>query len=493
MKKVRMISLLLALLTASSLMSCGSKGTTPESTDAGTTQTDVETTSEYTYPDEDFGGYEFTFYSPDEQFGCNVRMDFEEQTGEQLDDAVYARNRRIEDRFNCKIREFQADASTWKTGQENMCKTISQMVMSGDSDYDAAYLPVYFHPAVAIEGYLTDLKAIPELDFEKPWWDTVLNEEMEIDGKLYTASSALNFMSFDLSWVLLFNENMMEQQGITAPYDTVRDGKWTLDSFNTMLSGVASLNGDDSFKWNPDGNSVYGIANHTDSPAAFLFSAGNRLMTHDGDGFRFTANNDRMFSAIDKMITILDEKSGKAYSESSSGADLSKRDGYFFAFNYDRSLFISCELKTALQLRIMESNFGLVPMPKYDENQENYITYVNPISCFLTIPTTNPDMRRTGIIIDALTYDSYKNCIPVYYDVTVSQKGLRNEDSVEMLQIIRNSRSTQVMNIYGVTTDLNNSLNQIMIKGQTTAASKIASSEKKVESNLEKVLSAFGK
>ena len=493
MKKIRMISLLLALLTASSLMSCGSEGKAPESTDAGTTKTDEETTSEYTYPDENFDGYEFKFYSPDTQFGCYVRMDFEEQSGEQLDDAVYARNRRIEDRFNCKIREVQADASTWKTGQEDMCKTISQMVMSGDSDYDAAYLPVYFHPAVAIEGYLADLRTIPELDFEKPWWDNALNDEMEIAGKLYTASSALNFMSFDLSWVLLFNENMMEQQGITAPYDTVRDGKWTLDNFNTMLSGVASMNGDDSFKWNADGNAVYGIANHVTSPSPFLFSAGNRLMTHDGDGFRFTANTDRMFSTIDKLITLLDEKSGKAYSESTSGADFSKRDGYLFAFNYDRALFISCELKSALELRSMESNFGLVPMPKYDENQEDYITYVNPISCFLTIPTTNPDMKRTGIIIDALTYDSYKNCLPVYYDVTVSQKGLRNEDSIEMLQIVRNSRSTQVMNIYGVTTDLDNSLHQIIIKGQTNAASTIASAETKVEANLEKVLSAFGK
>ena len=70
MKKIRMISLLLALLTASSLMSCGSEGKAPESTDAGTTKTDEETTSEYTYPDENFDGYEFKFYSPDTQFGC---------------------------------------------------------------------------------------------------------------------------------------------------------------------------------------------------------------------------------------------------------------------------------------------------------------------------------------------------------------------------------------------------------------------------------------
>ena len=49
------------------------------------------------------------------------------------------------------------------------------------------------------------------------------------------------------------------------------------------------------------------------------------------------------------------------------------------------------------------------------------------------------------------------------------------------------------MNMYGVTTDLDNSLHQIIIKGQTNAASTIASAETKVEANLENVLSAFGK
>ena len=316
---------------------------------------------------------------------------------------------------------------------------------------------------------------------------------MTIGQTLYTASSAANFMSFDLSWVLLFNENMMTDQGVDKPYDDVRNGTWTLDKLNVMVGNAASLNGDDSFSWDPDGNSVYGIANHTTSPSPFIFSAGNKLMTHDNGNFTFTANTDHMFSTIDKLLTLLDQDSGKAYSESASGADFSKRDGYLYAFFHDRAMFISCELKSALELRSMKSDFGLVPMPKYDEAQSDYITYVNPISCFLTIPTTNPDMRRTGIILDALTYDSYKNCLPIYYDVTVSQKGLRNEDSIEMLQIIRGTRSTLVSNILGITTKLDSSLQTIVINGSDTASSTIAASESQVEENLTKVLSTLEK
>ena len=38
-------------------------------------------------------------------------------------------------------------------------------------------------------------------------------------------------------------------------------------------------------------------------------------------------------------------------------------------------------------------------------------------------------------MIDALTYRSYETVLPVYYENRVAQKGLRNEDSIEMLGI----------------------------------------------------------
>ena len=141
----------------------------------------------------------------------------------------------------------------------------------------------------------------------------------------------------------------------------------------------------------------------------------------------------------------------------------------------------------------MKSTFGLLPLPKYDEEQENYIAYVNPIACLLTIPTTNTETHRTGVIIDALTYDSYKNVLPVYYNITVEQKGLRNKESIEMLDIVRNNRSTLFSNLYGITTSLNDTLQNVVLYSSGTAASTIAAAESTVEQNLKNVLAAFSK
>ena len=281
------------------------------------------------------------------------------------------------------------------------------MVMAGDCDYDAAYLPVSFQPGVVTGGYLTDLYTIPELQFGEEWWDNVINDSLTINGKLYTASSPLHFMSLDLAWVLLFNQDMMDELGLEYPYDLVREGKWTLDKFNEYITGVANLNGDSSFTWDSNGSAVYGIAEHTGSPTAFIYSAGNQLLERDGESFKFVGNTERMYNTVDKLRSLFNVSSGNAYQ---SNAAMETQSGYLYAFSVDRALFITCELKATLELRDMNSTFGLLPLPKYDESQPDYITSVNHITAFLTIPVTQPDMSRAGTILNALTYESWNRC-----------------------------------------------------------------------------------
>ena len=54
-----------------------------------------------------------------------------------------------------------------------------------------------------------DLGSIPEINLDKDWWDNVLNSEMWLNGKLYAAATPLQLTSLDLTWVLLFNKDML--------------------------------------------------------------------------------------------------------------------------------------------------------------------------------------------------------------------------------------------------------------------------------------------
>ena len=156
----RSIAICLLFAIAAATLACGETEQTTNETDAQSTTAVVD--SFYDNLDEDYDGYEFTIFNAATQFNCYIRLDFEEQTGETLDDAVYERNSLIEDKLNCTITEYQFDGGTdWGTMQQNTCSHITQMVMAGDCDYDAAYLPVSFQPGVVTGGYLADLYSIP--------------------------------------------------------------------------------------------------------------------------------------------------------------------------------------------------------------------------------------------------------------------------------------------------------------------------------------------
>ena len=93
--------------------------------------------------------------------------------------------------------------------------------------------------------------------------------------------------------------------------------------------------------------------------------------------------------------------------------------------------------------------------------------------------------------IDALTYESYKSTLPVYYDLTISQKGLRDENSLEMLKLIRDGRSTQATNLFGVTYDLTTKLCDIVMKNSGNAASTMASGKTVAQEKLAELKKSY--
>jgi hypothetical protein len=101
----------------------------------------------------------------------------------------------------------------------------------------------------------------------------------------------------------------------------------------------------------------------------------------------------------------------------------------------------------------------------------------------------NPN--RAAAIIDAMAYHAYADILPVYYGVNVEQKQMRNEDSIEMLAIIGDSRAINIGNIYGWTTDLDTAIYQKLSKGDSGIASIVASYTPKVEKLFEDTLALF--
>lgn len=108
-----------------------------------------------------------------------------------------------------------------------------------------------------------------------------------------------------------------------------------------------------------------------------------------------------------------------------------------------------------------------------------------------TIPASASDPERSGVILDALAFDSYKNLMEPYYETYLNQKGARNKDSAEMLKIIRETRVINVGQMFGWTGSVTSSITSLVEKGDASVASAIAKAKPSIEKSIDKTLTAM--
>jgi hypothetical protein len=88
----------------------------------------------------------------------------------------------------------------------------------------------------------------------------------------------------------------------------------------------------------------------------------------------------------------------------------------------------------------MVSNFGLIPYPKYNEEQTAYPCMVNDVATVLGVPVNAADTARSGVILEYMSYLSRIYLKPAYYEVALKGKFMRDEESGEMLDLIMRDR-----------------------------------------------------
>jgi hypothetical protein len=99
-------------------------------------------------------------------------------------------------------------------------------------------------------------------------------------------------------------------------------------------------------------------------------------------------------------------------------------------------------------LREMECNFGILPNPKLNEAQSEYYNAVHAwCTTSVSIPIT-ADPERTGIVLEALTAESYYTLRPAYYDISLKNKLMRDDESGEMLDLIFDTRCYDLGHVY---------------------------------------------
>ena len=441
----KLISLSLSLCTVFLLLSaCNNKSdvatdsantTNPAGSQEISSQP-TETTDAFTEPavpdNLKFSGVKFTFLMNANPY-WEGRSDIyaEELTGEPLNDAIYNRNKQVEAKFGIEIGQI-AEYGNKSNGTGPAYQRITKDVNAGDNTYDAAIICGYEASTLAYNGFLQNLKIVPYMNLDNVWWDQRANKDLSINNKLYMTTGDISWLINDASYGILFNKKLASDYQMPNFYDLVKNNKWTIDKWAELTKLVSKdLNGDSKM----DKNDLFGSVIWDDSVMGIVNSAGAKCATVSPQGdIELTLNTPNVISALEKYLTAAEDKNTCfAYQRSDvSGSD-------FFANN--QALFYIQLIEEAGRLRGMETDFGILPYPKLDENQEGYPSSITPFSSiFFVIPQKVANLEMSGAVAEDMAYWSKKLVRPAYYDITLKVKGTRDEESVEMLDIILANR-----------------------------------------------------
>lgn len=486
-KALRAVWLLSVLFFAAAFfLGCGGgkKQNSGDETTAGAPSEDTEAAPDRFLrvdpglPEMDCGGYEFNilhwFVALWNRDDCED-IATEELNGDVFNDAVFNRNKAIEEKYNIKIALTRMDIN-------EITNSIRKMVSAGDDNYDLVYQRQHEVMAMVMNGMFYNLNEVPYIDFEKPWWDKRSVDDFSLGGKVYMAASDISTTSQESIGCILFNKALAQDYALENLYDVVARGDWTLDYVMEITKNTAKdLNGDGKLNNNDFIPFIGG-----DLLTTILFNgAGSRFAEKDEYDMPFcNFNTERNIDVCNKILDFM--YNPQYYLNESDGAGEPM-------FRNNQSIFMTALMMSVKTLRDMEMDFGVLPSPKYDKNQSEYHSSVSiHQSGLAAVPVTLSDPDRTGILVEALSAESRYTVQPAYYEISLKGKYVRDEESADMLDILFRTRLYDLGSV-GHFGNFETEWLRIVSNKKRDIVSIYDKSEKMIQSDIDKLIKAIEK
>ncbi len=426
---------------------------------------------------EDFGGYKFRILSLKDRnvIKTVTNFDADEITGDTINDAVYTRNRIVEENYNVDISVLYTD---------NVVNEFTRATMAGDdfcdlvSDWD---IPKTF--ALLPQGVAFDLNTMPEFRFDAPWWSDSM-KDVEVFGKQFFLIGDISPV-FDMNILCVtYNQGIYEDMGFENPYKMVNEGRWTLDKLSEMSRSVSrDLDGDTKITVTDQVGLLTEI-----SAAMYLYTgSGETILKLENGEYRMNFGSEKCFDVFERVFELMFDfdhtfpmNSGRFESQLTTSTIWTEATKIM---TESRALFRTGTFGDTAEYRDMKVDFGVLPIPKYDEKQEDYYCLLGENCQPFLMPVTVPDTHRTALITEALCMEGKFVIMPDFYDVFLDEKVLRDEESKQMVDLMFASAAIDIDKWFGLT-GISAAINDMVKSGTYTLASQAASLQSSAEAKL---------
>ena len=398
MKSYRNLSAMLAVcIAALSLAGCSQAGQEQSETEPSSAVVETEEviaaveTEDPAPPITEYDGYEFRIGCCDYQHF----IDQDELTGDRLSDAIYERNRQVEDLYKIDITAYQIGS------YQDVVNTVQKSVQAGDDFADLVYTPIIplLKAAYASPEQYINLRSLEKLDLNDPWWDPALTDAVTIrDFCPIVTGNAIITDELGLC-TIMFNATLFRTiYPGESLYDLAVEGNWTFDRMQQYAEGaVQDLDGDGSLTKEDQ----FGIYYNGADGSMFVFAFGYNSLLPTDTGVPEINYGEELYNYYQKVMGCMKGSQAALRQETLPNSYTEA----FQNFMADKTLFLTTNLtNTYGHFRDMESDYGVMPYPKFDETQADYHTAVSGWAAALAVPSTAADPERTGDILTAMAY-----------------------------------------------------------------------------------------
>lgn len=414
----------------------------------------------------------------------------ENENGVKVNDAVYKRNEEIKERLDINI------SVTTKPGSYNEFNTyatfVTNSVNGGSHAYDLVGTYSLYGAQYATQGYFRNVNGMSEyLHLDKVWWNQALRDDLTIENKLFLLVGDTNLTTLTRMLATYFNKKLVSEKfGDLDLYSVVKEGKWTIDYFTELIAETyTDVNGDGK----ADDGDGYGLISVHPSEALDGFQAALdvHVLVRDSEGnWMLNENTDRIFSAVEKTSAL--------YLKGSNTSKFLSIENCLNKFAGDTAMFMIMTIdKTGDDIvSNMTSQYGILPLAKYDEDQEKYYTIPQDAFNFISVVTDTEHPDMVAAALELMSAGSYKGVTPLYFDEVLKYRYMSDSDSGIMLDYLRDGLRYDFATINTLSINdcgrwFRNSIpSNNMITSKTVSAS-FKAMKKNAQSSLDKLVEAY--
>ena len=484
MKKILSLMLVLCLMLASltMLFSCkdeegeGSESVSETVGETKETSVTLEETNEYSenlfisavpVDDLDFDGENIVILMRNSE--THYREWGKDNPADDLDEAISTRNEKVASDLNLTVTYDKKNTGSFADYLNQFNSFIYNDVYLGIHEYDVVAAFAYGAPNAEIRDYLANMNdkdTFPYFNFNLPCWNQAMVQNIIVNDKLFCVAGDLNLSMFDKAMVVWCNKTLYNSKKDAEDPDIQdlalsEDGWCYADLFRWAQYSEASGGTGDACT-NTYGF-AYGGATMFDS---FVPGWQLELVIENNDGTHSfnIEGNEKAEDALEALRSLLDQTGNFPHTDNLVGPNCTCGDGLHKHFTNGTVMFyLSCLYNSEtdnLLMRGMEDEYCLLPVPKYDEGQEEYgTTSADNYNLLTVLDHYNSEVPTKGELVSAYlqysTEESYTDVRGMYFEKIIRGKyfGTNDEDgtvskSIEIFNKVLNTITFDVGIIY---------------------------------------------